>query len=102
MEKKLSEEEIIKILTDDVIAYGVGHEKYEEAIQGLLDLYNKEKEKREISEENHKVLSLDLVLEINKKYISKDKIKELIENELIDISGFRCIAVEDIENLLED
>ena len=33
--------------------------------------------------------------------IHKDKIKELLENEIIDISGFRCIAVEDIENLLE-
>ena len=33
--------------------------------------------------------------------ISKDKLKELLENEIIDISGFRCIAVEDIENLLE-
>lgn len=39
---------------------------------------------------------------IMKNYISKDKIKELLENEIIDISGFRCIAVEDIENLLED
>lgn len=38
----------------------------------------------------------------DKDYISKDKIKELLENEIIDISGFRCIAVEDIENLLED
>lgn len=69
-----------------------------EAIQGLLDLYNKEKEKREMEEENHKVLCLDLgqalkdlglpedtiisdelVLEINKKYISKDKFKEKID-----------------------
>lgn len=32
----------------------------------------------------------------------KDKIKELLENETIDISGFRCIAVEDIEELLEE
>lgn len=69
-----------------------------QSIKGLLDLYNKEKEKREIAEENHKVLSLDLgqalkglglpedtiiadelVLEINKKYISKDKVKEKID-----------------------
>ena len=66
--------------------------------KGLLDLYQKEKEKREIAEENHKVLSLDiaqackelglyedtiiadeLVVEINKKFISKDKIKEKME-----------------------
>lgn len=64
----------------------------------ILDLYNKEKEKREIAEENHKVLSLDLgqalkelglyedtiiadelVLEIKKRYISKDKIREILK-----------------------
>lgn len=68
------------------------------AIKDLINLYNIEKEKREIAEENHKVLSLDLgqalndlglpedtiiadelVLEINKKYISKDKFKEKID-----------------------
>lgn len=38
---------------------------------------------------------------IKENYISKDKIMEILENEIIDISGFRCIAVEDIENLLE-
>lgn len=38
----------------------------------------------------------------DKDYISKDKIMGLLENEIIDISGFRCIAVEDIENLLEE
>lgn len=39
---------------------------------------------------------------VEDQYISKDKIMELLENEIIDISGFRCIAVEDIENLLEE
>ena len=41
----MNEEEIINILTDDIVALNVGYEKYEEAVQGLLDLYNKEKEK---------------------------------------------------------
>ena len=73
-----------------------------ETIKSNIDywrnLYFKEKEKREIAEENHKVLILDnaqafkeiglpediivadeLVLEINKRYISKDKVKEKIE-----------------------
>ena len=40
--------------------------------------------------------------DFDKYYISKNKIKKLLENEIIDISGFRCIAVEDIENLLEE
>ena len=133
---ELSEEEIIKYIKDEIEvetdalhwfdenSNNATRKQIEESIlahQGILDLYNKEKEKREIAEENHKVLSLDLgqalkdlglpedtiiadelVLEINKNYISKDKIKELIENELIDISGFRCIAKSDLEKVLED
>ena len=30
------------------------------------------------------------------------KIKDLIENETINIGGFECIAVEDLEELLEE
>lgn len=33
-------------------------------------------------------------------YIHTDKIRKLIENETIDISGFECIAVEDLQELL--
>ena len=36
------------------------------------------------------------------QFISKQKAKDLIENETINISGFKCIAVEDLEKLLED
>ena len=103
----MSEEEVIEIIKDFLELREIHSSDsmtksylsvYKEAIQGLLDLYNKEKEKREIAEENHKVLSLDLgqalkdlglpedtiisdelVLEINKRYVSKDKIKEKIE-----------------------
>lgn len=32
----------------------------------------------------------------------KQKVKELIKNETINITGFECIAVEDIEKLVED
>lgn len=67
-------------------------------INNLEKQLEQEKEEREIAEENHKVLSLDLgdalkelglpedtiiadelVLEINNRYISKDKIKAKIE-----------------------
>ena len=34
--------------------------------------------------------------------IPKQKVKNLIKNETINISGFECIAVEDIEKLVED
>ena len=47
----MNEEEIINILTDDIVALNVGYEKYEEAVQGLLDLYNKEKERNKDLEE---------------------------------------------------
>lgn len=36
-----------------------------------------------------------------KKSITKQDIKDLIKNETIDISGFECIAVEDLQELLE-
>lgn len=39
---------------------------------------------------------------IKKNYIPKQKVKDLIKNETINISGFECIAIEDIEELLED
>ena len=34
--------------------------------------------------------------------ISKQKVKDLIKNETINISGFECIPVEDIQELLEE
>lgn len=39
---------------------------------------------------------------IRSNYILKQKVKDLIENETINISGFECIAVEDLEELLEE
>ena len=35
-----------------------------------------------------------------KKSITKQDIKDLIKNETIDISGFECIAVEDLEKII--
>lgn len=34
--------------------------------------------------------------------IPKQKLKDLIKSEIISISGFECIAVEELEQLLED
>ena len=50
----MNEEEIINILTDDIVALNVGYEKYEEAVQGLLNLYNKEKARNKDLEEIEK------------------------------------------------
>lgn len=38
----------------------------------------------------------------NKYFINKQKVKDLIKNETINISGFECIAVEDLEELLKE
>ncbi len=54
---------------------------------------------------NNGISVYDLVV-VNKKairhnYINKQVVIDLIENETIDISGFECIAVEDLQELLE-
>ena len=36
---------------------------------------------------------------LKERYIPKQKVKNLIKNETINISGFECIAVEDLEKL---
>ena len=127
----MSEEEIIKYIKTvrpknfnnyaDETNYTLITKKQVKAIEGLLDLYNKEKEKREIAEENHKVLSLDiaqackdlglpedtiiadeLVLEIKKKFISKDKIKEKIEELSKTLSDTNVITISVLQELLEE
>ena len=40
-------------------------------------------------------------LNFYKNYIPKQRIKDLIKNETINISGFECIAVEDLEKLFK-
>ena len=40
--------------------------------------------------------------ELTKEFLPKQKVKDLIKNETINISGFKCIAVEDLEELLEE
>lgn len=58
-----------------------------------------EKEKIELKEYN-KIVS-DRIVEYKKNSISTQAVIDLIENETIDISGFECIAVEDLEKVLE-
>ena len=36
------------------------------------------------------------------KFIQIEKIEELIENESLNISGFECISVKDVQELLEE
>ena len=38
---------------------------------------------------------------VKENYIPKQAVIDLIKNETIDICGFECIAVEDLQELLE-
>lgn len=92
----MNEEEIINILTDDIVALNVGYVKYEEAVQGLLDLYNKEKERNkdlEQIEQEHK--------EENGKL--RDKVKKIEEYvKQCDWHNNDVYIGEDILELLEE
>lgn len=74
-------------------------------------------EERKQDYREHLINTIDMLIDsgisvydidvVNKKairsnYILKQKVKDLIENETINISGFECIAVEDLEELLEE
>ena len=67
--------------------------------QNVKKLQNRIKELEAKLEEANKQLDLDYV---DKNYIPKQKVIDLIENETINISGFECIPVEDIQELLEE
>ena len=61
---------------------------------------------KELEEEN-KIYALNgdnvnLEIYIKNNYIPVQKVKDLIKNETINISNFECIAVEDLEKLMED
>ena len=56
---------------------------------------------KELEQEN-RIQRRQLNSAFNRGWIPKEKVKDLIENETINISGFECIAVEDLEELLEE
>ena len=67
----------------------------------LAEREQKDKRIQELEEELEKAnrqLDLDYV---DENFIPKQAVIDLIENETIDISGFECIAVEDLQELLE-
>ena len=64
-------------------------------LKGYADAEEKYKKRiKELEEENY-VQKIALL----ENSIPKQKVKELIKNETINISGFECIAVEDLEKL---
>lgn len=105
-------EEDIKRQTKNTINYYKNLEKIEEIpIDILRAMYKdvlaereqKDKRIQELEEALLKVKDKNTTLFITcRNSIPKQKVKDLIENETINISGFECIAVEDLEKLLEE
>ena len=82
-------------------------QKLEEEKKTMCEEYCPKTERiKELEEENqmfkdNKVL-VSRYFRLKDNSIPKQKIKNLIKNKTINISGFECIAVEDLEELLED
>lgn len=70
----MSEEEIIKNINEQI--QWSDHNTYKIALQGILDLYNKEKEKNASLQKEIKLMKS---ININDNYIYKDKIREKIK-----------------------
>lgn len=52
--------------------------------------------------DNVKGEAVKLYKEINRLNAILDKVTDLIKNETINISGFECIAVEDLQDIIEE
>lgn len=71
------------------------------ALQRLYELYQQEKEKNK-RYINGDVFTKNQAKNVIENYIPKDKIRELVENETIEIKTIRFIAVRDLEKLLNE
>ena len=102
----MSEKEIIEALTNYDLSNHFNNNKFFEAINRLLFLYNKEKEKNRelqvIVDDIKNGVYIDYP-EFEDKYISKDKIRTLIkETAYPDTYNFKTISVSKLEKLLEE
>lgn len=81
-------------------------EDEQEAIENILSKLEADKKRIKELEEKNKTLKnfTESIFngDVTKDFIPVQKVKDLIKNETINISGFECIAVEDIEELMED
>ena len=111
-EESIEYEEKAKRQTENTINYYKNIEKIEEVPIDILramykdviaELKQDKKRIEELEEALLKVKDKNTTLFITcRNSIPKQKVKDLIKNETINISGFECIAVEDTEELLED
>ena len=70
-------------------------------IENILAEREQDKKRIQELEEENAIQRRQLNSAFDNGYIHTDKIRKLIANETIDISGFECIAVEDLQELLE-
>lgn len=103
-------EEDIKILenlkektytTEDILGNLVLDEEEYTALQNLITRY---KELEEDKKDLQKYMKNYLIPKstINLVYIPKSKIKEIIQENSINIIGFWCVPTDDLQKLLED
>ena len=110
----MSEEEIIKILKDTISLFNndthcFTHSDDERvgAIQGLLDLYNKEKEKnKKLEKQMGKDLDVVYLQGVyNERDRWKSKIREKIEEKQNRINKLHpasdCVIIDDLENQIQ-
>ena len=67
----------------------------------ILEFQNKQIENYAEELKKYNKTVSDRIVEYKKNSIPKQVVIDLIENETINISGFECIAVEDLQELLE-
>lgn len=73
-----------------------------QALENILSERERDKKKIKELEQENRIQRRQLNSAFDRGWIPKEKVKELIKNETIDISGFKCIAVEDIEKLSKE
>ena len=104
IEEDIMSEEAFNELIDNFEIVGTLTEYGRRAIK--QNVKKLQKRIKELEEEN-KIYALNgdnvrLEIYIKNNYIPVQKVKDLIKNETINISNFECIAVEDLEKLMED
>ena len=120
MSNKTSDENVAKI-EDDIKVLNELLENVELTFGGWVDILNEREKKAlrnilaELEQKDKRIQELEAKLEFKEygdldnlqfeeymnQFIPKQAIIDLIENETINISGFECIAVEDLQKLLE-
>ena len=91
---------IMNLRTESGFAYSQKNTlKLQKSIRNVLA--EREQDKKRIQELEADLYSANEIISDLIDNIPKQVVIDLIENETIDISGFECIAVEDLQELLE-